>query len=146
MAPTDPMPPSCRWCLSSLHSARSAVLVMALSGCAAIAPLQPVHYRCDDGREFSVIYRPAGRSARIDIAGMRFELEPEQTKEGGERYGCGVLTLWRDGRGRGWRWRGRGCTPTAVRGPDRRRTGVRLRKGLARMAGTAGQRPPDAGR
>ncbi len=99
MALTDPMPPSCRWCLSALRRARSAVLVMALSGCAAIAPLQPVHYRCDDGREFSVIYRPAGRSARIDIAGMRFELEPEQTKEGGDRYGCGVLTLWRDGQG-----------------------------------------------
>jgi hypothetical protein len=76
------------------------VIVMTLSGCAAIAPApQPVRYVCDGGRGFAVTYRPEAGSASIEIAGMRFQLESEHDAEGGERYACSVLTLWRDRQG-----------------------------------------------
>jgi membrane-bound inhibitor of C-type lysozyme len=58
-----------------------------------------VRHRCDDGRQFALNYRPGGRFARIEIARMRFELEAESPVGSGERYGCGVLTLWREGQG-----------------------------------------------
>ncbi len=71
-------------------------LTMVLAGCAAIAPAPPppVHYRCDGGCEFAVSYRPDGKTAGIHIAGMHFELAAQG--EDGLRYGCNVLTLWRD--------------------------------------------------
>ncbi|NMG74934.1 MliC family protein [Aromatoleum diolicum] len=85
-------------------SVRDAVpaLLMALSaGCSQIpsATPQPVSYVCDGGKHFSVIYAPARDAATIDIAGSRFGLQAEPTNGVGERYGCGVLTLWRDGDG-----------------------------------------------
>lgn len=78
----------------------SFAFVVVAAGCATPpAPPQPVRYRCDDGRQFAVTYQPGGRFAHIEIARMRFELEAEPADEGGERYGCGVLTLWRKGPG-----------------------------------------------
>ena len=83
---------------------RNALLpfaVVVVAGCAATppAPPQPVRYRCDEGRQFAVTYLPGGRFAHIEIARMRFELEAEPADGSGERYGCGVLTLWREARG-----------------------------------------------
>ena len=98
MALTDPMFPPASRGRGALRGAGAAAVAIALSGCAAVGPSpQLVHYGCDDGREFSVLYRSASGPARIDIAGMRFELELERKETGEERYGCGVLTLWRDG-------------------------------------------------
>ncbi len=85
----------------TMRNALLAFVVVVAAGCAATppAPPQPVRYRCDDGRQFAVTYQPGGRFAHIEIARMRFELEAEPADELGERYGCGVLTLWREARG-----------------------------------------------
>lgn len=76
-----------------------SIFCIGLAGCAAIAPSPPqaVLYRCDGGREFSVAYHPAGDSATIEIARMRFALEFEAAAGSARRYGCSVLTLWQDG-------------------------------------------------
>jgi membrane-bound inhibitor of C-type lysozyme len=84
-----------------LRSALLPFAVVVIAGCAATppSPPQPVRYRCDEGRQFAVTYLPGGKFAHIEIARMRFELEAEPADGSGERYGCGVLTLWRDGQG-----------------------------------------------
>ena len=75
-----------------------ALLIAALlAGCAQTRPAaRPVAYECDAGKGFSVAYHPWG-DATIDIAGMQFGLMKEAADDGGERYGCGALTLWRRG-------------------------------------------------
>lgn len=76
-----------------------AILIMTLAGCALISPQppEPVSYRCDNQKTFSVIYPPPGEAATIDIAGMRFTLLPEPGAGAEEQYGCSVLTLRRNG-------------------------------------------------
>lgn len=78
-----------------------AILIMTSGGCSLIPPAapQPVSYFCEGGKRFSVIYAPARDAAMIDIAGSRFALHAEPTVGAGERFGCDVLTLWRDGNG-----------------------------------------------
>ncbi len=76
----------------------TALGITMLSGCSSIAPEpQPVSYRCDDGRAFSVTYRPSLRAATIAMNGMRFDLEAAAGNGPVERYRCSVLTLSRDG-------------------------------------------------
>ena len=74
-------------------------LLAALSGCAplAVPPAPTLHFQCDAGREFSVVVSPSGESASIEISRMQFRLQAEPSAEPGQRYACGVLTLWRDG-------------------------------------------------
>jgi membrane-bound inhibitor of C-type lysozyme len=72
------------------------VLAIGLAGCASQNPARTETYRCYDGRGFSVSYTERG--AGIEIAGMRFVLQPEQASGDGETYGCSELTLWRDGK------------------------------------------------
>jgi len=85
----------------AMRHAILAILIMTSGGCSLIPPAapQPVSYFCEGGKRFSVIYAPARDAATIDIAGSRFGLQAEPTDGVGERYGCGVLTLWRDGDG-----------------------------------------------
>lgn len=75
------------------------ILLAALSGCAplAVPPAPTSHYQCDGGSEFSLSIAPSGEWASIEISRMQFSLQAEPSAEPGQRYACGVLTLWRDG-------------------------------------------------
>lgn len=73
------------------------ILPMAMiAGCTSMEPARTETYRCDEGREFSVAFTSRD-NIRIDIAEMSFLLRPESVTNTGTTYGCGVLTLWRDG-------------------------------------------------
>jgi membrane-bound inhibitor of C-type lysozyme len=76
-----------------------ALFTASLTGCTAMSPAPPeaVAFRCEAGRTFSVTPGASGDTAIIDIGGMRFALDAQPAGGPGERYGCGVLTLWRDG-------------------------------------------------
>jgi len=76
-----------------------AILLLALAGCAQLAPAPAplTRYQCDDGKEFSVRIATAGDFARIDISGMHFTLQAEPARGPGVWYGCDELTLWQDG-------------------------------------------------
>lgn len=80
----------------ALSSALATTLVAGCSLIPSAAP-QPVRYACDAGKGFSVTYLPEHDAATIDIEGSHFSLQAEPTEAGGQRFGCGVLTLWRDG-------------------------------------------------
>ena len=75
------------------------IFVASLSGCAGLSSdrLETASYSCDGGRAFSVSYHPGGQTAMIEIDRMRFGLNVEAPDGPGQRYGCSVLTLWRDG-------------------------------------------------
>lgn len=75
------------------------LLASLLGGCAIQAPLppQPLTYGCDEGREFSVSVAPAGDTATIVINHMRFGLRAEPATGSEEKFGCDVLTFWREG-------------------------------------------------
>jgi len=82
-----------------MRHALLVVLAISSAGCTSLAPTPPqaVNYRCDGGRIFSVTEASSGDAAIIDISGMRFALQGEPTGGPGQRYSCGILTLWRDG-------------------------------------------------
>ena len=73
------------------------LLIAMIAGCTSIGPARTETYRCDEGREFSVAFT-THENVRIDIAGMSFVLQPESVTDTGAAYGCGVVTLWRDGK------------------------------------------------
>ena len=78
-----------------------AGLVVTLGGCAALAPPPTVHYRCDDERTFSLRVAPDGKTARIDINRMHFDLAATpQSGPGdtpGDTFSCSMLTVRRSG-------------------------------------------------
>ncbi len=74
------------------------ILVLAcglpIAGCSSLrAPPspEPVHYVCDDGRQFSITFLPGASGANIEINRMRFHLQREAATE--LRYACDVLTF-----------------------------------------------------
>jgi len=75
-----------------------SVAIALASGCAPTVPKPagPVTYRCDDGRQFALDVAPSGDAAMISISGMNFQLFREPAANG-TRFGCGVLTLTREG-------------------------------------------------
>lgn len=71
---------------------------MTLAGCAALrSDPAPTRYVCDDGKQFSVVYRPEAQAAIIEIDRMRFGLRQERAASG-EVFSCDVLTLRTVGR------------------------------------------------
>ena len=78
----------------------AVVLLLALGGC-AVQPPPVEHYRCEQGRSFSLSPGSDASGAVIDIRGMRFLLTADAADASGERLSCSVLSLWRrDGRAR----------------------------------------------
>ena len=78
-----------------------SLVALALCGCAGqrLPGGGPEHFRCDQDRGFSLARDRGTAGVVIDIRGMRFSLNPEGSDAAGERLGCGVLTLWRQGDG-----------------------------------------------
>lgn len=80
---------------------RFSIVICAalLGGCAAFAPAPPplVNYRCDDGREFTLVISASGQTATLEIARMRFGIYAEAADDGSEKFSCGGLALWRKG-------------------------------------------------
>lgn len=75
-----------------------SVGIAVISGCSSTATKPPdlATYRCEDGRQFELGVALAGDAAIISISGMRFQLLREPATNG-TRFGCGVLTVWRNG-------------------------------------------------
>lgn len=81
------------------RSIPASILLAALSACAplGVSPAPTLHYQCDGGSEFSLSIAASGEAATIEISRMQFGLRAEAAAGPGQRYGCDVITLWRDG-------------------------------------------------
>ena len=83
--------------LTTARNASFRILVLAcgllFAGCSSLqAPSpKPVHYVCDEGRQFSIAFMPDASGANIEINRMRFHLRREAAAE--MRYACDVLTF-----------------------------------------------------
>lgn len=76
-----------------------AAMLTLLAGCASVSPRQDLDYECEGGRGFQLSIAAGGQSAVINLEGLRFNLQREVSEEAGERFGCGIITVWRNGDG-----------------------------------------------
>lgn len=75
-------------------SALPLFVMLLASGCAITGKYpERVAYACDEGKTFVMQYSPTRDAALIEIAPLRFNLVRESTEPGGERFGCGMLTV-----------------------------------------------------
>lgn len=97
------------------------LLSLLVGGCAFTARTagERVAYVCDEGKNFVMHYSPARDAARIEIDPLSFNLLRESTEPGGEKFGCGMLTV-EEGHGT-WQARTEGrvthrnCRPAGTR-------------------------------